>query len=125
MTWAASKAWWCRKNSSRAAAGLGLFHFHQQMGAAPGQFQDLFQGGDGLALAGVQFLQFRQGEVLHQTVAVGGAVQGLVVDHRQAAIPGELDVQFYRRHPQTPGRAGKSAGCFPAPSAEPPGARRC
>ena len=60
---------------------LPLLQFYQQAGPVSYQFQDFFQGGNGLPLAGIQSLQFRQSEILDQAAAIGGAVQGLVVDH--------------------------------------------
>ena len=48
----------------------------------------------GPVVARVQLTQFGKGHLLNQARAVGGAVNGVVVDQNQSAVAGGVDVHF-------------------------------
>ena len=78
---------------------------HQQRGAALEQPGRLLQGRDGL-LGALQAaaLQLLHGQVGHLRVHSGGALQALIVDHRQLSVLCQVDVQLHSI-PQLPGPA--------------------
>ena len=71
-------------------------------------------------VVGPQLLQLGQGVVLDPAGTVGGALQGLVVDHHQLAVPGQVHVQLDAVG-SLAGRQGKGGqGVFGGIAAGPP-----
>ena len=83
------------------------------------EIQHFGEGGHALATelrrlpgSGIELLDLGHGQVAHQSVAVGGAIQQVVMDDRQLMIRGQVHVTLDHVHPEVDGRPERGHGVF-------------